>query len=265
MGQLAFQPKFDVAYPLNFLNRPGGNKPSLCGGVNFLRRQGQPTPQNFRLCTGARAARQAAQQLGSRAQVRCARRAFSAWRIANASLQHQRSSLLSLCTELAAEQRLSAAFIAWHGVACLREQAVREALESFAARQQRRLLRQAFAAWRIANAALAHEQRQSAELMMAQRGQRTQRMGFLAWRRYAGHVRTAWEAATAMGLARQKQRQSERLRQVIRAWKRHAGECARQRLAEAALTRSVPKHAALFLHSHADHKLLEHHDMVHLT
>lgn len=254
-----------MAYHLNFLNKPGGNNPSLCGGVNVLRRQGQPTPQNFCLCTGARAARQAAQQLGSRAQARCARRAFSAWRIANASLQHQRSSLLSLCTELAAERRLSAAFIAWHGVARLREQAVREALESFAARQRRRLLRQAFAAWRIANAALAHEQRQSAELMLAQHTQRTQRTGFLAWRRCAAHVRTALEAATAMGLARQKQRQSELLRRVIRAWRHHARECARQQLAGAALTRSVPKHASLFLNSHADHKLLQHHDMVHLT
>lgn len=164
-------------------------------------------------------------------------------------LQHQHSSLLSLCIELAAERRLSAVFIAWHGAACLREQAVREDLESFAAHQRRRLLRQAFVAWRIANAALAHQERQSAELMMAQQVQRTQRTGFLAWRRYAAHVRTAREAAAAMRLARRKQRQSELLRRVIRAWRSHARECARHRLAEVALTRSAPQRASFLPHS----------------
>ena len=79
------------------------------------------------LCRTYQAARQAAQDLADRAQLHSMQRAFSAWRIANASLQHQRSSLLNLCIQLALEGRLSATFTSWRVIARSRRQAVLEA------------------------------------------------------------------------------------------------------------------------------------------
>ena len=190
-------------------------------------------------CRAARGARQAAHDLANQAHLRSVQRAFSGWRAANASLQHQRSSLLSLCIELARERRLSAAFAAWHGAARSGQRTLVEA-RCLEAQYARRKLRQAFAAWRIANAALAHQQHSAAEQMLAARGQRAQQGAFLAWRQHASHMRSVCETAKAMGLAQQKRRQMERLSRVLGYWRLSARMSAERELAEASLTRQDP-------------------------
>ena len=188
------------------------------------------------MCRAAKAAQQAAESLADRAHLRSVQRTFSAWRIANASLQHQRSMLLSLCIELAHERRLSAAFTAWHGCARSRQRAVIEA-RGLEARCVRKALRQAFAAWRIANAALAHQQRSTAERMLAARAQRTQRVGFLAWRQRMAHMRTVRTTAAVRGLASRQSSQMVHLGWTFQFWRQYARACADRELAEASLTR----------------------------
>ena len=195
------------------------------------------------MCRAATSARQSAQDLADRARLRGVQRAFSGWRAANASLQHQRSSLLSLCVELAHERRLSAAFTAWHGAARSGLRAVMEA-KSLEAQWARRKLRHAFAAWRIANAALAHQQHSAAERMLAARAQRAQRGAFLAWRQHASHMRSVHGSAVAKGLAQQKRSQMALLTWTLRAWRQYARECTVQEFAEASLTRQGPQHHA---------------------
>ena len=192
------------------------------------------------VCRAARAARQAAQDLADQVQQRSMQRAFSAWRAANASLQHQRSSLLSLCIELAMERRLSAAFTAWHGASRCGQRAVAEA-RSLEAQHARRKLRQAFAAWRIANAALAHQQHSMAKQMLAARAQRAQHGAFLAWRQHTSHMLSARHTAEAMGLAQQERSQVEQLSRILESWRLYTRMCADRELAEASLTRQGPQ------------------------
>ena len=187
-------------------------------------------------CRAAQAARQAAQDLANRVQLRSMQRAFSAWRAANASLQHQRSMLLSLCIELAHERQQSAAFTAWHGIARAKHSAVVEA-RSLEAQHACRTLRQAFAAWRIINAALAHQQRSAAEQMLTARGQRLQRGTFMSWRQHTCHMRAARDTAVIHGLARQKHRRMIQLARILRSWRQYARVCADMERAEASLSR----------------------------
>ena len=196
--------------------------------------------------SSCRAARKAAQGRAAHAQKQRAQHAFSAWRIANASLAHQRSSLLSLCTELARERRLSAVFAAWRRTVLSGQQRVAEAVAS-AAQHDSRVLRQAFAAWRIANAALAHERHSSAEGMSAARLQHVQHASFLAWRQHAGDIRAARFAAAAMGDAAQRQIASELLMRVLEAWMSHTRNVVEKKRSGAALTRYICRYDHAFV------------------
>ena len=188
------------------------------------------------MCRAAQGARQAAEDLADQAQLRRVQRAFTGWRSANASLQHQRSSLLSLCMDLAHERRLSAAFTAWHGAARSGQRALLEA-RSLEEQWARRKLRQAFAAWRIANAALAHQQHGAAEQMLAARAQRAQREFFLAWRQHASQMRSVRKTANVMGCVQQRRSQMEQLSRIFTSWRQYTRECADMELAEASLAR----------------------------
>ena len=189
--------------------------------------------------SSCRAAQEAAQGRAAHAQTQRAQRAFSAWRIANASLAHQRSSLLGLCTELARERRLSAVFTAWHRDVLPGQHCEAQAA-AFAAQHDSRVQRQAFAAWRIANAALAHERHSSAEAMSAARLQRMQHAGFLAWKQHAGDIRAARYAADAMAEAAWRQKASELLVGTLEAWMSHTRKAVQKKRSGAALTRCVP-------------------------
>ena len=186
--------------------------------------------------SSCRAAQEAAQGRTAHAQKQRAQRAFSAWRIANASLTHQRSSLLCLCTELARERRLSAVFTAWRRNVLSEQQCVAQAM-AFAAQHDSRVLRQAFAAWRIANAALAHERHSSAKAMSASRLQRVQHASFLAWRQHAGDMTAARYAAAAMADAAQRQKASKLLVRLFEAWMSHTKKAVERKRSGAALTR----------------------------
>ena len=192
--------------------------------------------------SSCRAAQEAAQRRIAHAQKQRAQRAFSAWRIANASLAHQRSSLLGLCTELSRKRRLSAVFTAWRRNVLSEQQCVAQAM-AFAAQHDSRLLRQAFAAWRIANAALAHERHSSAEGMSAARLQRVQHASFLAWRQHVGDISAARFAAAATADAAHRQRLSELLVRILEAWMSHTKDAVERKRSGAALTRYICRHA----------------------
>lgn len=162
----------------------------------------------------AKALRVAAAAFQKQRRHRGLRAAFAAWRVANATLSHERSSLLDAFQYQAEFRKTVAVFAAWcRSVDDTRAAAA--AAEELRLQAEQRLLQRAFPAWRIAAATSAHNRAVALERSTAWANDRRLRAALVAWRLDVSDGRAAKIAA--LGLADRLQR--AKMRNFLAAWR----------------------------------------------
>ncbi|BDA44599.1 hypothetical protein COCOBI_06-0750 [Coccomyxa sp. Obi] len=167
----------------------------------------------------ANAFRVAAADFLQQRRQRGLRAAFAAWRVANATLAHERSALLDAFHYQAAARRTAAVFAAW----CRRvddARAAAAAAEELGLQAGHRVLRGAFSAWRIASATCAHDRAAALQHFMAQANNRRLRAGLTAWRLDVSEAR----AAEAAALQRGDRIQRGKMLRFFAAWRAESAE-----------------------------------------
>ncbi|CAL8463177.1 g2711 [Coccomyxa elongata] len=162
----------------------------------------------------AKALKAAAAAFQEQRRHRGLRAAFAAWRVANATLAHERSALLDAFHYQSATRRTAASFAAWcRSVDDTRAAAA--AAEELSLQAEHRLLQGAFLAWRIAAVTSAHNRAAALGRSTAWAADRRLRAALAAWRLYVSDARAAKTAALELGDRLQRARMSS----FLAAWR----------------------------------------------
>ncbi|EIE21377.1 hypothetical protein COCSUDRAFT_56596 [Coccomyxa subellipsoidea C-169] len=185
-----------------------------------------------RFARGKAAARDAAAAMLQRRSQRRLRAAYAAWRVANATLSHERSAALEALCEHAAAGRAAAALAAWRSSTAAFKTAAAGA-EELRQQSSRRVLRGCFAAWRVANATFEHERTAALECFKAQADDSRLQAALAAWRLAVSRARATAAAARQLdGHIRQRE-----IGAVIAAWREESAEGTLREIAAVGSTR----------------------------